>query len=301
MSELRNIFKNLFLSLLLVWTVSGFAQIDRLNRAQELYQVSKKPDLARTAIDSVVLDPETKKDFVAWTTRAFIYHEIYKRTDKSKLYSPLRDTIISSLKNSYSLKPDPDYKGNNDKLMNVLAVSYFNMAKNLLQDSLNDKKSQYAYLKSKELAKIVKPDTNFSSRDVDYYNFMGSIFADIFNKDNNNLKAQDVAKVALLKVLEIQPDNSSANMNLGIMYYNQAVNLSKSLDYGADISQIDVIQESMVKLAKQSEQLINKVFKHNNKNPKAVEALYFIYRMLNENVKTEQFKEKCKELKIAVD
>jgi hypothetical protein len=301
MSKLRNIFKNLFLSLLLVWTVSGFAQIDRLNRAQELLQVQKKPDLARPAIDSVVLHPETRKDFTAWTTRAFIYHEIYKRTDKTKLYSPLRDTIISSLKVSYSLKPDAEYKKNNDNLMNVLAVTYFNIAKKLLQDSLNDKKSVVAYNKSRELSKIVKPDTNFTARDVEYYNFAGSIFADLFNKDNNNLKAQDAAKLAILKVLEIQPDNSSANMNLGIMYYNQAVNLSRSLDYGADISQIDAIQESMIKLAKQSEQLIDKVYKQNNKNAKAVEALYFIYRMLNENAKTEQFKEKCKELKITLD
>ncbi len=301
MSKLRNISKNLFLSLFMAWTVSGFAQIDRFNRAQDLYQVQKKPDLARIAIDSVVLHPETKKDFAAWTTRAYIYHEIYKRTDKNKLNSSLRDTIISSLKISNSLNPDPEYKTNNNKLTTVMAITYYNIAKRLLQDSLNEKRSQSAYLRSKELSKIVKPDSNFTYGDVEYYNFMGSIFADIFNKDNNNVKAGDAAKVGLLKVLEIQPENSSANMNLGIMYYNQAVNLSRSLDYGADISQIDIIQESMIKLAKQSEQLVFKVYKQNNKNVKAVEALYFIYRMLNENVKTDQFKEKCKELKITLD
>jgi len=300
MSKLRNIFKNLFLSLLLVWTVSGFAQADRFNRAVRLYE-GKTPDLAKLAIDSVILNPETGKNFMSWSYRAFIYFELYKRADKTKLNSPLRDTIVSSIKTSYALKPDPEFKSNNNKLINSLSAAYYNIAKTLLQDSLNDKRSQYAYNKSKELSLIAKPDSNFNIRDVEYYNSMGSLFADIFNKDNNNLKAQDVAKVSLLKVLEIQPDNSSANMNLGIMYYNQAVNLSKSLDYGADISQIDVIQESMIKLAKQSEQLINKVFKQNNKNAKAVEALYFIYRMLNENTKTEQFKEKCKELKIAVD
>src|ERR1700733_126353 len=104
MSKLRNIFKNLFLSLLVVWNVNGFAQVDKLSRAQDLYQ-AKKPDLARPAVDSVVRHPDTKKDYVSWTTRAFIYYEIYKRTDKNKLNSALRDTIISSLKVSYSLKP----------------------------------------------------------------------------------------------------------------------------------------------------------------------------------------------------
>ena len=301
MSKLRNIFKNLFLSLIVAWNVNGFAQVDKLNRAQDLYQVAKKPDLALPVIDSVVQHPDTKKDFIAWTLRAFIYHDVYKRTDKTKLYSALRDTIISSVKMSNSLKPDAEYKKNNDNLMRVMAGTYFNLAKNLLQDSLNAKRSQFAYSKSKELTLIIKPDSNFKARDVEYYNTVGGIFSDLFNKDNNNAKNQEIAKVALLKVLELQADNASANMNLGLMYYNHAANLVKSLDYGADISQIDVIQESIIKLAKQAEPLIYNVYKSNNKNPKAVEGLYLIYRMLNENAKMEQFKLKCKELKIAVE
>jgi Tfp pilus assembly protein PilF len=77
--------------------VNGFAQTDRLNRAQQLLQ-SKNADLAKLAIDSVIVNPETKGDYISWTTRAYIYFEIYKRSDKLKLNSPIRDTIVSSLK-----------------------------------------------------------------------------------------------------------------------------------------------------------------------------------------------------------
>jgi len=300
MNKLRNIFKNLFLSLLVVWTASGFAQADKLQRASQLLN-EKKADAARLAIDSVIQHPETKKDFVSWTTRAFIYFEIYKRSDRNKLYSALRDTIVSSLKTSYALKPDAEYAANNKKLLVNLSATYYNLNKSLLQDSLDNVKSFYAYNKSKELSQIFKPDSNYTSRDIEYYIVVGSIFSDIFNRDNNNMKAQDVAKVSLLKALELQPDNPKANYNLGIMYYNNAVNLGKSLDYGADISQIDVIQESIIKLAKQAEQLIDKVYKLDNKNVKAVEALYYIHRMLNDNAKTDLFKKKCIELGIKVE
>ncbi|MGZ4090998.1 MAG: hypothetical protein ACXVNO_09795, partial [Bacteroidia bacterium] len=75
----------------------------------------------------------------------------------------------------------------------------------------------------------------------------------------------------------------------------------KSLDYGADLSQIDAIQENIVKLAKQSEQFILKVYKKDNKNPKAVQALYYIYRMLNDAPKQEEFSKKAKELNIKLD
>ena len=130
---------------------------------------------------------------------------------------------------------------------------------------------------------------------------VGSLYSDIFNKDNKNTNAQEVAKLALLKVLDMQPENPSANINLGIMYYNQAVNLGKGLDYGADFNQIDVVQENIVKLAKQAEQFIIKVYKLDNKNVKAVEALHSIYKMLNEKAKEEEFKKKCKELNIKLD
>jgi hypothetical protein len=205
------------------------------------------------------------------------------------------------LRRSNALNPDADYKTNNNKLLISLSTHYYNIAKTLLQDSLNDAGSLAAYNKCKELYLIAKPDTNFVSRDVEYYVAVGSVFSNIFNNDNTNTKAHDIAKVAHLKVFDLQPDNIPANMNMGLMYLNQGINLVKSLDYGADLSQIDAIQENIVKLAKQSEQFILKVYKKENKNPKAVQALYYIYRMLNDAAKQEEFAKKAKELNIKLD
>lgn len=300
MSKRRNIIITLVYSILLLCFVSGYAQNDRLNRAQQLLQ-AKNADLAKLAIDSVILNPETKGDFVSWTIRAYIYFEIYKRNDKLKLHSVLRDTIVSSLKISNTLKPDETFASNNKKLLSNIAAGYFNFSKILLMDSVNYKNSLLAYNKFKENYLIAEPGTNFNKRDVEYYLAVGSLYSDIFNKDNKNTDAQETAKITLLKVLDIQPENPSANINLGIMYYNQAVNLGKLLDYGADFSQIDVVQENIIKLAKQAEQFIIKVYKVDNKNLKAVEALHSIYKMLNEKANEEEFKKKCKELNIKID
>lgn len=300
MNNLRYIVKNLFLGLLMVLGASGFAQIDRLSRAQQLLQ-AKQAEQAKTAIDSVIQHPETKADFVSWTTRAYIYFEIYKQSDRNKLNSPLRDTIVSSLRVSNKLKPDADYKNNNDRLALSLSTHYYNLAKTLLQDSLSDKESTLAYTKFKELYLMAHPDSSMARRDVEFYNALGSVYSDIFNRDNNNQKAYDIAKVAFLKVFDHQPDNVSANMNMGLMYLNQGINLAKTLDYGADLSQIDAIQESIVKLAKQSEQFILKVYKQEPKNEKAIIALYYIYRMMNDLPKQEAFLAKAKALNIKLD
>ena len=180
----------------------------------------------------------------------------------------------------------------NKNLLSNLSVNYFNLSKKLLEDSVNEQRSLIAYNRFKELNRVVNPNVDLSSYDIAYNVALGSIFSDRFIKDNSDIKSQEIAKVALLKVLEVQPENPTANINMGLMFYNHAVFLSKSLDYGADFSQIDIVQENMVKLAKQSEQFILKVYSNDNKNTKAIQALFYIYRMLNEIPKSDDFKKK---------
>ena len=298
MYKLPKIITNLILSTLLLLSIGVYSQEEKLYRARVLLD-SKIPaniELARLCVDSLVLDSVTKDDFISWTLRSFIYFDIYKRTEKNKLNSDLRDTIISSILKSNSLNPDEDYAKDNKKLLQYIGAGYFNLAKKMLEDSVNEEKSLIAFNRFKEIYKILEPDINFKQKDIEYNLSIGSVFSDIFIKDNNNTKAQNTAKVALLKVIELDSDNESANINLGLMYYNQAVNLSKELDYGADFTQIDFIQENMIKLAKQSEQFIFKVYSKNNKNVRSVEALFYLYRMLLDEPKSDEFKKIAIEL-----
>ena len=99
----------------------------------------------------------------------------------------------------------------------------------------------------------------------------------------------------------MQPDNASANRNLGIMYCNQSTGLIESLDYGADISQLDIIQENAVKLAKQAEQFMLKAYKADEKNQSSTLGLYYIYRILSNQPKMDEFAVKCKNLGIKLD
>lgn len=298
MYKLPKIITNLILSTLLLLSIGVYSQEEKLYRARVLLD-SKIPaniELARLCVDSLVLDSVTKDDFISWTLRSFIYFDIYKRTEKNKLNSDLRDTIISSILKSNSLNPDETYAGNNKKLLQNIGAGYFNLAKKMLEDSVNEEKSLIAFNRYKGIYKILEPDNNFKQKDIEYNLTIGSIFSEFFIKDNNNTKAQNTAKVALLKVIELDPGNESANINLGLMYYNQAVNLSKELDYGADFTQIDFIQENMIKLAKQSEQFIFKVYSKNNKNVRSVEALFYLYRMLLDEPKSDEFKKIAIEL-----
>ena len=295
MGNWRHKFKNLLLGIVMLLSAGLFAQEEKLSRAQQLYRAQKYEQAAH-AIDSAVVHPQTAKDFVGWTTRAYIYYYMYIRTDKAKLQSDLRDTVLISIRKSITLNPDSDYVNNNKKLLVNLAAHYFNIAKALLQDSLNSERSLVAYNKYKELTRLTDANTNADSKDIEYYLAVGSVYSEIFNKDNRNTKAQGTAKVALLKVLELQPDNPGGNMNLGLLYFNQAVNLVHSMDESATFEELDIIQENVVKLAKQAEQFIFKVYKNDPKNKKACTALFYIYRMLYDMPKSEEFKKKAEDL-----
>jgi hypothetical protein len=274
------------------------AQEDKLSRTQGL--MASDPAQALLIMDTVIQHPQTKNDFYTWTIRAYIYYELYKKTEKLKLHSAIRDSILSSVKVSNELKPDSETVQNNNRMYKSLAQGYKKIVKVLLEDSLNYEGSQLAFNNYKKLLLKVEPKHNFEADEIEYNLTVGSLFSNIFNEDNKKTKAGEIAKVALLKVLEMQPTNSSANLNLGLMYYNQAANLSKSLEYGADFTEIDAIQDNMIKLAKQSEKLIRAVYDNDNKNTKSILALYYIYRMLVDNPKFEDFKKKCKELNLDI-
>lgn len=276
------------------------AQEAKLVRAQNLYN-EKKQDQARLCIDSVIAHPETKARFEAWTLRAFIYFEIYKRTDKFKPKSALRDTVVNSAITSNKLKADPDYAGQNKKIILAVASNYHKIGSVYLLDSSNYEVSSKAYEKFRELSKIAEPSVNLKDRDMEYYLAAGSHFSQMFNMNKTNTKAFEIAKVTLLKALEINPMDTSANMNMGLMYLNQSTDLVEKLDAGdTPLEQLDVVIENSVKLAKQAEQFILKVYDQNNKNKKAVLALYYVYRVLNDDAKKLAFENKCKELKIEI-
>jgi hypothetical protein len=300
MCKWRKIFKFLLPGIIMLTAVMMPAQEDKLIRAQQMLR-AKNTAQAVLVIDSAIKHPETRDDFISWTTRAYIYFDLYKTTEKQLLNSALRDTIVASVRKSQSLGPDSVYQENNRKLLINLAANYFNLGKTFLQDSLDSEHSFTAYKRYKEIYLLAEPGSDLQQKDVDYYLAVGSTFSDVFIKDNSNAGSGETAKVALLKVLELQPDHPNALINMGLMYYNQAVNLSKSLEYGADFTQIDMVQENMVKLAKQGEQFIIRVYTRDNKNAKATEALYYIYRMLNEFDKSETFKARCKDMGIDVN
>lgn len=284
--------RNSICFLLVLFCSKQYAQSDLFYEAQKLC-ADKKFEQAIPIIDKVVLNPETSGDHASWHVRAFAYLQMYKQQGTgnfSKLN--LLDTAMVSALQSMKLDASGEYKANNESFIKNGAASYYKLCTILLQDSLNTVKSEEFYLKYKKYTTIVNPTFDFKPKDIEFYNTTGSLFADLYMKNNFNQKYGDIAKSALLKVLDIDSKNISANINLGILYYNQGATLMRMMDYDVDLAQLDVIQENAKKLFKQSLPFMIKVYELDPKAERALESLQGIYSALLDEEKANEFKQK---------
>lgn len=282
--------KNSLVILFCLISFVQFAQTDKLFEAQTLCQ-EKKFDQAIPIIDQVIIHPETSNDPAAWHIRSYSYLQFYKQQGAGNTAQiNLLDTAMSSGLKSIALDKNNEYKDNNNAFIKNGAALYYKICTVQLQDSLNNEKAEDFYLKYKKYTAIISPDFDLKSKDIEFYNTMGSLFADMYMKNNFNQKYGDVAKTALLKVLDIDHKNIKANINLGILYYNQGATLMRMMDYDVDLAQLDVIQENAKKLFKQSLPFMIKVYELDPKAEKALESLQGIYSALLDEEKANEFK-----------
>ncbi len=91
------------------------------------------------------------------------------------------------------------------------------------------------------------------------------------------LKAEKVYK----HVLEVEPLNFDANYNLGVLYYNEAVDIVNKNDIDTNIDELTKVLEVSTKLFEQALPLLRSINSPDNDNLKLLQALQAIYYNLN--------------------
>lgn len=284
---------SLCLLLLLAGQVS-FAQANKVLQALELYQ-AKKLDSAKALIDEAIQNPESVKDYQAWMVRGSIYKELYKNNESKNPASPLRDSSTVSYIQSLQL----DAEGKNPqkdvvtKSLNYLASLYHNDINKTL-DTLNYKQSLINADKHKAIKKII--DQAFDEKKYNYevYSTMGSMFEKWYEQKSSK-SLLDLAKTYLLKAYEINSNTDFINKNLGVLYYNQAVDIIKKMDYDVPLDQLPVYQDQSIKLGQQSLPYLLKAHQLNPTDKSVIEGLAGIYYLLNDTEKYNEYKKMFEE------
>jgi tetratricopeptide (TPR) repeat protein len=293
MRGLKNI--SIICLLLFVATQNSIAQTNRVEKALELFS-AKKLDSAKVIIDEAIQNPESVKDYQAWMVRGFIYKDLYKANEINNILSPCRDSATVSF--IQALQLDVENKNSQKdvvvKSLNYLASLYHNDINKTL-DTLHYQQSLINSDKHKAIKKVIDQTFNERKYNYDVYSVIGSMFEKGYEQSmSKNLL--DLAKTYLLKAYEINPNTDFINKNLGVLYYNQAVDIIKKMDYDVPLDQLPVYQDQSVKMGQQALPYLLKAHQINPVDKSVIEGLAGIYYLLNNTEKYNEYKKKFEEM-----
>jgi hypothetical protein len=290
-----NLFRIPLLSVVLVLCYSlAFAQNDKIADALNAL-TAENLDEAKGLIDAAAENEETGKLAHTWYYRGYIYYELYKR-DKN-VSGPERSLAIDYYSNSIKIDPTGKYAGNSKSSISNIARTFYNDCVIYLnsQDPENAHKSFEIFL---EKVIIADPTIDLKPRIIDVYLALGGMYTNLYelNKRTNSTYWK-LAKHYFEMVLELDPENLNGNYNVGILYYNKAVNIINGTDYDIDLVALSDIQDTSIILFKQSLPFMETALSLEPENENTLIGLSGIYFALNEHEKSDAIKDRIKGLK----
>jgi len=255
-------------------------------------------DSAKMFIDKAILDSSTHKDPQFWYVRSFIYKELYKKYEMANKLSVYRDTAVSDLFVSVKLDSSDANKKDNYVTAKFLAGCYYNDASDML-DSLHytTAKKYFGLFKATEMH--MGAVSNVPSLEIPFDLKLGDLYSYLFFhalNDKTKKAFLDSAKNSYNGVLAINPNNVSANYNLAILFYNQAVYIINETNYDDDISKLNAAQDTSIHLAMQSLPFMQKTYQLDPGKKEAIKGLEGIYYLLHDTQKFQEYEDKLKEL-----
>jgi tetratricopeptide (TPR) repeat protein len=144
---------------------------------------------------------------------------------------------------------------------------------NLYQESGNQK----------ELARVLTEDIKNEPGNMDYLVLLGITYEKLIAEDSVNKKEYfKKAGESYTQALKVDSNNLKANYNLGLLFYNQAVDKINALPFDTDLIALEDIQQECKDLFKQALPYMEKAYQLNPRNKETLIGLSGIYFSLHD-------------------
>lgn len=280
----------LFLSLLFTQIVFGqFIGKDAVSKAL-FYLQKNELDSSKKYIDEANFDQELLSQPKTWYYKGLIYKDLYKLYEKDDKDSPFRLTAVASLKKLIEVDSSKEFLESSKKMMTYLASTFYNDAARSLNPQVYKNAEDY-YSKYKELMVLSNAETDLIQQDVKFKLALASML----NQELEGKTVKDSVKVNEVKhlytnVLSLDSNNGSANYNIGILYYNEAVELINNMDYDMDLEKLNEMQDRCIDLFLKALPYMTKSYELKYHLEETLKGLENIYHGLNDTEKEEFFK-----------
>lgn len=273
---------------------SGLAAQDNpLKKALELYKSGSLRE-ARALIVKSSNDEQLKKDPNTWYLKGFIMKDLYKMMPDADSTLYFRLASVEAFQHLLGMENASKYLPDALKTIKYLSSTFYNDAVDKVEKKNFDQAKEYFEHFRNTLILSRDKSIDLQEQEIGFQLALGSNYMEEYKKDSSQSKVNlEGAKAAYEKILKIEPNHMKANYNLGVLYYNEAVNLINRMDYDeVDLIAISQIEDQSIELFKQSLPFMELAYQQNPKDRNTLEGLAGIYFSLREYDKSNAYKEK---------
>lgn len=279
--------------LLMCGTFVKAQTVDELIRRAYVKYDEKEYLEAATEIDHVVSLKKGESNVLAWHIRGFIYKDIYKKLDNANPDSEARDISVQSFLRSYELDVENELKEKTLKSLQVMAASYFNDAADVIEarDPATIEKAEGYFQKYSDITKLIETEAEMKEKEILYFLAMATAHRKIYEKDREkHAKHYEISNSYYLKVLEIDPNDFSANYSLAVTYYNRGAQSLEKLPE-LEIHDVVKIQGESIRSIQFALPFMLKAYEVNPDRIEAVKGLKYILFNLHDYEESEFYDE----------
>lgn len=279
-----------FLLLILICSPVVNAQSSTIHYDAALnYMQKNNVDSAKIEIDLHMQNVDVQLDPENWYLEGFIYKELYKKYENENFNSPYRAKSLNSFKKSLKLDTVIARTKTTKELIRYLAGRFYNDAV-LTLDSLNYLTSILCYEQYRDAALILDSILDIKKKDIEFYLALGTIYVEIYNSDKiKNLQFFNSTRDTYMKILNWDPNNYTANYDLGLLYWNKGVHLMNNIDYELNLDSVMQVQNYSVGIFKESLPFAQKAYEMEPKREETLIVLSGIFYSLNDFPKSKAF------------
>lgn len=295
--KLYNLRLLFFLLLILICSPVVNAQSSTIHYDAALnYMQKNNVDSAKIEIDLHMQNVDVQLDPENWYLEGFIYKELYKKYENENFNSPYRAKSLNSFKKSLKLDTVIARTKTTKELIRYLAGRFYNDAV-LTLDSLNYLTSILCYEQYRDAALILDSILDIKKKDIEFNLALGTIYVEIYNSDKiKNLQFFNLTRDTYMKILNWDPNNYTANYDLGLLYWNKGVHLMNNIDYELNLDSVMQVQNYSVSIFKESLPFAQKAYEMEPKREETLIVLSGIFYSLNDFPKSKAFDAILKDL-----
>jgi tetratricopeptide (TPR) repeat protein len=280
--------------LIILLSSSASAQNKLTNATQFLRE--GELDKAKELIDATEGDSLFTEKSSTFYYKGYIYKELFKEREADVIQSPYRVIAVESFKKSIDMDPNGTFSESSRKNLKYLAETVYNHAATSLNPA-DYEKAITNYRFYKEIMSNAYPNTNFQEKDIIFNLALATVYNKLVEMDSTNAESYYAKMVDLYnEILAIDSNNVSANYNMGILYYNQGVDIVNAMDYGLDLEQLNELQDRIVVLFKKSLPYMLKAYELDPEKRTTLTGLQGIYFSLNDMEKSDRYKNELDQL-----